>query len=87
MVAAQSILGTCALCCTKSTLLVLQLSARNYMVYAELLARAGYTVVEYDIEQGAGPLQVVPDTVEVRGMLSGQLLLHVLPVNCMWSAA
>ena len=43
----------------------MQLSARNYLDYATALARAGYTVVQYDIEQGAGPLQVVPDAVEV----------------------
>ena len=50
------------------------------MAYAELLARAGYTVVEYDIEQGAGPLQVVPDKVEVRGML------FRCSTCCLWTA-
>jgi len=44
----------------------LQLHSGDYAPYADAATSAGFAFLEYDVQAGAGPLEVLVDAVEVQ---------------------
>lgn len=61
IVVSRTVAGSCA-CSLPTWFLFVQLTAADYAPYAAILASAGYSTVQYDINQA---LAMVPDREEV----------------------